>query len=129
MPRMIEVEHTSRSHHMSLSQAASGGDYVFVSGQFSSDEHGFLIADSFANEMRRAFSRVSDILAKCGLTLDDVVSVETYVQNVQWLDEYEDVSKSIMSPPFPSRTTLVGCLGGGVKYAVDVVAARRVLLV
>jgi len=125
MPRRIEVESLGNRTTGPFSDAVSAGDLIFVSGQASVSSDGKIIEDSFRNEMLRSFDNVKSVLQRCGLTLEDVVSTRAYVQNPADLDEYNTLYRDVFAPPYPARTTLVGCLAEGLKFEVDVIAARN----
>jgi 2-iminobutanoate/2-iminopropanoate deaminase len=108
--------------HLPFSPAVRAGGFVFVSGQASVDDTGKIVADTFEGEMRRSFDNIRRILAAAGLTLADVVQVRSYVDRPADLAEYNRIYAELFAPPYPARTTLVGCLGGVLKYEVDVVA-------
>lgn len=105
-----------------FSPAVAAGGFVFVSGMASADENGAIIHDSFENEARRTYRNVSAALAAAGLTFRDVVQVRCYLDRREDWDTHNAIYREFFSEPFPARTTLVGCLGGLVKYEVDVIA-------
>jgi len=107
-----------------FSPAVAAGPYVFVSGQASVDGNGAIVSDDFAGEMRRSFANVVAILEAAGLSLSDVVQVRSYVGQQADLAEYNRIYAGLFSPPYPARTTLIGCLGTLLKFEVDVVAYR-----
>lgn len=108
-----------------FSPAIAAGPFVFVSGQASVDAAGAIVDDSFAGEMRRSFENVAAILKAAGLGLADVVQVRSYVARQADLAEYNRIYAELFSPPYPVRTTLIGCLGDLLKFEVDVVAQRK----
>lgn len=111
--------------NLPFSPAVKVGNLVFVSGQASVDDHGAIIHDSFAGEMRRSFANVAKVLAGAGLTLAHVAKVSAYVGRQEDLAEYNEIYRTIFNSPFPARTTIVGCLGDVVKFEVDVIAVAE----
>jgi 2-iminobutanoate/2-iminopropanoate deaminase len=105
-----------------FSPAIRAGDYVFVSGMASADEHGRLIPDSFENEARRTYENIRRVLAAAGLDFSRVVQVRVYLSHQEDWDDHNRIYREYFSEPFPARTTLIGCLGDLVKYEVDLVA-------
>ena len=105
-----------------FSPAVRAGDFIFVSGQASVDASGKIVPDTFEGEFRRAFQNVERVLAGAGLALRDVVQVRSYVDRPADLTEYNRLYREMFHEPHPARTTLVACLGGVVKFEVDVVA-------
>jgi 2-iminobutanoate/2-iminopropanoate deaminase len=105
-----------------FSPAIRAGDYVFVSGMASADEHGRLIPDTFENEARRTFENIRRVLAAAGLDFSRVVQVRAYLSNQEDWDEHNRIYREYFNEPHPARTTLIGCLGDVVKYEVDLIA-------
>ena len=108
--------------HLPVSPAIRAGDFVFVSGQASVDETGKIVNDTFEGEFRRSLENTRKILEAAGLSLAHVVQVRSYVDNPADLPEYNKLYREYFKEPFPARTTIVNCLGGALKYEVDVTA-------
>jgi 2-iminobutanoate/2-iminopropanoate deaminase len=107
-----------------FSPAVAAGAYVFVSGQASVDAAGAIVLDDFAGEMRRSFDNLIASLGAAGLGLSDVVQVRSYVAQESDLAEYNRLYAEFFRPPYPARTTLIGCLGTLLKFEVDAIAHR-----
>ncbi len=108
--------------HLPFSPAIRAGDFVFVSGQASVDETGKIVNDTFEGEFRRSLENTRKILEAAGLSLAHVVQVRSYIDNPADLPEYNKLYRDYFKEPFPARTTIVNCLGGALKYEVDVTA-------
>ena len=108
--------------HLPFSPAVRAGEFVFVSGQASVDRSGQIVRDTFAGEFRRSIENVRAVLEGAGLTLADVVQVRSYVDQPADLVEYNRLYRDYFPESQPARTTLVGCLGGAVKFEIDVIA-------
>ncbi len=108
--------------HLPFSPAIKAGDFVFVSGQASVDETGKIVNDTFEGEFRRSLENTTKILDAAGLTFANVVQVRSYIDNPADLPEYNKLYRDYFKEPFPARTTIVNCLGGALKYEVDVTA-------
>jgi 2-iminobutanoate/2-iminopropanoate deaminase len=108
--------------HLPFSPAVRAGDLVFVSGQASVDAAGKIVVDDFAGEMRRSFENVAKVLAGAGLGLQDVIQTRNYVGRQEDLPEFNRIYAELFGPPYPARTTIMGCLGTLLKFEVDVVA-------
>jgi len=105
-----------------FSTAVRAGDFVFLSGMASVDEHGRLIPDTFENEARRTHQNIARALAAAGLGLGHVVQARCYLADQKDWDAHNRIYREFFFEPFPARTTLIGCLGAWVKYEVEVVA-------
>ncbi len=110
--------------HLPFSPATGAGGFVFVSGQASVDDAGAIVVDTFEGEFRRSIDNVKRILAAANLTLADVVQVRSYVDNPKDIPEYNRLYREYFSEPFPARATIVNCLGGALKYEIEVIAFR-----
>lgn len=108
--------------HLPFSPAIRAGGFVFVSGQASVDDGGKIVVDTFEGEFRRSMENARRILAAAGLTLADVVQVRSYVDNPADLPEYNRLYREYFAEPFPARTTIVNCLGGALKFEIDMTA-------
>ena len=120
----IEVINTPGvpTSHLPFSPAVRAGGFLFVSGQASVDETGKIVPDTFEGEARRSFENLRRVLRAAGLDLRDVVQVRGYVARQEHLAEYNRVYAEFFTPPYPARTTLVGCLRTLLKFEVDAVA-------
>lgn len=105
-----------------FSPAVRAGDFVFVSGQASVNDAGEIVNDTFEGEVRRSFDNLRRVLRGAGLDLSDVVQVRSYVARQEDLPEYNRIYAELFTPPYPARTTLIGCLGTLLKFEVDAVA-------
>ena len=121
----IEIINTPGvTSHLPFSPAVGAGGFVFVSGQASVDESGKIVADTFEGECRRSLDNLRRVLRAAGLDLRDVVQVRSYVARQEDLAEYNRIYAELFAPPYPARTTLIGCLGTLLKFEVDAVAYR-----
>lgn len=105
-----------------FSPAIRAGEFVFVSGQASVDDQGQIIRDSFEGEFRRSLENVRKVLQGAGLDLKDVIQVRAYVARQEDLPEYNRLYREYFFEPFPTRTTLIGCLGDVLSFEIDVIA-------
>ena len=122
--KVIRCEGVPTSH-LPFSPALQVGDWVFVSGQASVDSQGEIINDTFEGEFRRSIENLRAVLKGAGLDLRNVVQVRSYVDNPEDLEEYNRLYREYFNEPLPVRTTLVGCLGGALKYEVDATAYAK----
>jgi 2-iminobutanoate/2-iminopropanoate deaminase len=110
------------SSHLPFSPGIRAGGFLFVSGQASVDSTGKIVVDTFEGEFRRSMENARCILVAAGLTFADVVQVRSYVDNPTDLAEYNRLYREYFSTPFPARTTIVNCLGGALKFEIDLTA-------
>lgn len=105
----------------SFSSYICAGDFVFVSGQ-ASVEDGVIVPGTLEEELRRSIENVRKVLGDSGLRLSDVVKVGAYVDDPADVPEFNRLYREYFQDPLPARTTLTGCLGGLIKFEIDVVA-------
>ncbi|MDB4908965.1 MAG: Endoribonuclease [Gemmatimonadetes bacterium] len=95
------------------SPALRAGNLVFVSGQVPRDlDNGEMAPENVAEQTRQVLRNVERTLAAAGATLADVVSVTVYLSDIQDWDTFNDVYKTVFSPPYPTRTALGAGLHG-----------------
>lgn len=109
--------------HLPFSPAIQSGNYVFISGQASTDREGKIVSGTFEEECRRSFENLKIILEASGLSFKDVVQVRNYVGKQEYLASFNAIYKEFFNEPYPARTTLIGCLGNLLKFEVDAIAA------
>lgn len=117
----IEADSIVRSP-LPFSAAIQAGGFLFVSGMASVDRAGRIINDSFENEARRTYQNLASVLAAANTDFRSVVQVRCYLNDKEDWEAHNQVYREFFAEPYPARTTLIGCLGGLVKYEVDLVA-------
>lgn len=104
------------------SPAVKAGPLVFVSGQVPRDPMtGALIGNDVESQTRQVMTNVERALRAAGAELTDVVSVTVYLADVDDWGRFNEVYKTIMPQPYPTRTAL-GANLRGILVEVSVVA-------
>lgn len=107
------------------SRAIRAGDLIFVSGQVPRDlETGELMGTTLAEQTRGVLENVRRVLASAGATLDDVVSVTAYLEEIGDWGEFNAVYREAFTAPYPTRTT-VGASLHDVLVEITVIARAR----
>jgi 2-iminobutanoate/2-iminopropanoate deaminase len=107
------------------SRAVRAGEMIYVSGQVPRDlVTGELQGDTLAEQTRAVLENVRLVLAAAGATMDDVVSVTAYLEEIGDWGEFNTIYREAFRPPYPSRTTLGAALHD-VKVEISVVARVR----
>jgi enamine deaminase RidA (YjgF/YER057c/UK114 family) len=107
------------------SPAAVAGGTVWVSGCISTDEAGEIVADDFASQARRVYDGMRRALEAAGCSMDDVVSVTTYLTDRDDFDAFNDAFRAAFRAPFPSRATVLAeLIVPGLKIEATCVAVR-----
>lgn len=101
---------------------AKAGPFVYVSGQVPRDpKTGALVGDDVETQTRQVMTNVERALRAAGAELSDVVSVTVYLGNIDDWGRFNDIYKTIMPQPYPTRTALGADLRG-ILVEVSVVA-------
>ena len=119
--QVIQSEEFPKSQ-LPYSPAIRVGPWLYVSGQASVDSSGQIVSDDFAGEMRRALGNLQQVLSVAGFELSDVVQTRNYLGSQDNLTEFNRIYAEFFRPPYPARTTIMGCLGDLLKYEIDLVA-------
>ena len=89
------------------SPAIRAGDFVFVSGQVPKNPAtGELEGDDIRSQTRRVLEKLRLTLEGAGASLDDVVSVNAYLEDENDWGAFNEVYKQTFRPPYPTRTTV-----------------------
>lgn len=102
--------------------AVRAGDFVFVSGQVSKDEHGNMIAGTIEEETKHTILAIERILKEEGLTLGDVVRVTTYLEDPRDFGRYNKVFAEHFKDAILARTTIEARAVISTKIEMDAIA-------
>jgi 2-iminobutanoate/2-iminopropanoate deaminase len=95
------------------SPAVKAGGFVFVSGQVPRDPAtGALVGDDVEGQTTQVLSNVRRALEAAGASLADVVSMTVYLSDIDDWGRFNDVYKTVMTAPYPTRTALGADLRG-----------------
>lgn len=109
--------------HLPFSPAIRAGGLLFVSGQASVDDTGKIVPDTFEGEMRRSLENMRRILEGAGSGFARVVQVSAYVRDAANIARYNELYREYFTAPYPTRTTITGCLPPSLQFEVECVAA------
>src|SRR5215468_10821494 len=88
----------------SVPPAFEAAGYVFVSGQGPEGRNG--LPDKFADQVRQTLDNVKNALETSGLTMDHVVYVQVYLEDVRQLRELDEVFANYFLKDPPARAVL-----------------------
>lgn len=104
------------------SPAVRAGDLVFVSGQVPRDPTtGALLGESIEEQARGTLANLKRVLEAAGASLEQVVSCTVYLVDENDWGRFNEVYKSVFSPPYPTRT-VVGASLRGVMVEISAIA-------
>jgi 2-iminobutanoate/2-iminopropanoate deaminase len=104
------------------SPAVRAGNLLFISGQVPRDpKSGELPGPDFASQTRRVLENLRLALQAGGATFDHLVAVTVYLVNVDDWDAFNEIYRSTLRAPYPSRT-VVGASLRGILIEVSAIA-------
>lgn len=103
------------------SQGLIVGNRVYVAGQGPLDPETGKYPEGIENQTRQVLKNITNILAEGGATLDDVVKMTAHLTNFADFSGYDRVCKEVLTPPYPTRTTVCSGLNH-ILVEVDVIA-------
>lgn len=104
----MAITHYGATPQRPLSAAVRAGDWLYVSGQASTDpETGSVVSGTFAEEFDRAAENLRRVLAEAGADMSQVVKVMAFVSDERYLGEYNARYLDAFDHPRPARTTFV----------------------
>jgi reactive intermediate/imine deaminase len=109
------------------SQGIVAGGQVWVAGQVGIDpKTGAVAGPDVATQTGQALANIAAILAEAGATLEDVVSVQVFLDSMGDFAEYDAVYRALMPDPKPARATVgVSIAPFRVEIAATAVLPRR----
>ena len=98
------------------------GDFIFVSGQVAKDADGNMVEGSIEVETRATIESIARVLAADGATLDDVVRITTFLQDVRDFGRYNKVFAEHFKNAALARTTVEARAVINTKIEMDAIA-------
>lgn len=111
--------------NMPFSAGVRWGDTLYVSGMTAHDWQTRALPSSFEEEVQGAIDNVSRILKSDGMSLQDVVSVQVYLTDIDLFSRMNAVYIKNFPEPRPSRTTVgVARLVGNAHIEITATARK-----
>jgi len=123
--RLIDTPADGVKPVASYSPAVRIGDLVAVAGQAGIDPEANARVDGGVRaELRQARANIEVALTSCGCTMDDVIRVDVFLQDLEDFEVLNEEYRGWFSEPYPSRTTIGANLLSGLAVEVTVLAVR-----
>jgi 2-iminobutanoate/2-iminopropanoate deaminase len=108
------------------SQAVSVGDFLFLSGQLALDPAtGALVEGGIQAQTEQAFRNNEAILAKAGLTTENVVKTTVFLADINDFAAMNEVYAKHFSGDYPARSAVqVAALPKGGLVEIECIAAK-----
>lgn len=107
------------------SQAVEANGYVFTAGQIPVHPVTGKIPEGIQAQTRQSLSNVEAILASVGLTMENVVKVTVFLQDMKMFGDMNEVYGTFFSGEYPARSAVeVARLPKDVLIEIEAIAAR-----
>lgn len=104
------------------SPAVRAGNLLFISGQVPRDpKTGELPGPDLPAQTRRVLENLRLALEAGGATFDDLVQVTVYLVNVDDWDAFNEIYRTTLRPPYPTRA-VVGASLRGILIEISAIA-------
>ncbi|MFW5920133.1 MAG: Rid family detoxifying hydrolase [Halanaeroarchaeum sp.] len=109
------------------SQAVTDGSLVFTAGQIPLTPDGELLdEEDVAVQTRQSLENVKAILEEEGLTMQDVLKVTVFLDDIDDFDVMNDAYSEYFQDNPPARSAVqAGALPKGVDVEIEAIAAQR----
>lgn len=108
-----------------LANVVVSGDLVFVSGQPAFGKTLEIIPGDFRDQARAVLTNIGHCLRAAGCGFEDVVKVNAYVTEREYLPILREIFDEYFPPPYPAATAVLSGLGLiDMMIEVDVIARR-----
>lgn len=109
------------------SHAVDADPYIFLSGQTAmNSENEENLQGNIAEQTKRCFANLLDVLKEANLTTDDVVKVNIYLTDMNNFSAMNEVYKTFFNHPYPARTCVaVLALPLGAEVEIEMIAKRK----
>ncbi|WP_308800053.1 RidA family protein [Agromyces silvae] len=100
------IDHFGARPDRVLTPAVRAGDWLYVSGQASTDpETGAFVAGTFDEEFARSVANLDAVLAEAGAGREHLVRLGAFVRDEADLPRYNELYLAEFAHPRPARTT------------------------
>lgn len=110
-----------------FSQAIMAGNMLFISGTGGHDVNtGEIAGNDISSQAIKAMENIKSILAKAGMTFDDVVKTNIYLTNMDDFNTINKIYKNYFKRPLPARTCVeVNRLPVNFLIEIDMIAIKE----
>jgi len=108
----------------SLRVEEPSGTWIYVSGQFGTDEAGAIILGGLAAESKAALENVLKAVRDAGGTAADVVKITAYLTSLDDYPHYNEVRREVFGSNLPTSTAVAvaGLILTAASIEIDAVA-------
>jgi reactive intermediate/imine deaminase len=108
-----------------FSNAVIAGNAVYLAGHIGFDPGTRKVPEDIEQEARLMLDALRDTLTRCGLSMQDVVSLTLYCSDVSLFDRFNAVYRTYLRSPFPARAFIgSGPLLFGARFEIQGIAVK-----
>jgi len=96
--------------------ATSNGTIMITSGQTGRNISGVVVSDSFSEQARQAMENIRNIVESQGKTMDDVMKLTVYVNDIRYQSKYVEILGEFFSTDKRPAITLLSVTGLGDEH-------------
>jgi 2-iminobutanoate/2-iminopropanoate deaminase len=123
MPKIAITTADAPAPVASYSQAVRKGDILQVAGQGGTDPAtGEFVAGGVAEQTAQTLRNIETILRAGGAGFADVVMMRVYLTDTAHFTAMNEVYSTVVTAPFPARTTVYVGLPEGMLVEIDALA-------
>jgi len=116
----------SSANNLPFSDGILAGNTLYLAGQQGLDASGKLVAGGIGAETKTTLETLEKVLKAAGFELNDIVSVNVYLADIDEFGEMNKVYKAFMPDPKPARTTIqAGALVNHARVEISAIAVRE----
>jgi len=111
--------------NLPFSNAVIAGNTIYLAGHIGFDPVTRKVPEDVEQEARLMLDALRDTLTRCGLTMQDVVSLTVYCSDVSLFDRFNVVYRAYLRAPFPARAFIgSGPLLFGARFEIQGIAIK-----
>ncbi len=115
-----------RNHEYPFSDGVLVGDTLYLSGRIGMDASTGRAAENVEEEARLMLEGFRNVLAKAGMTMDDLVYATVYCTDLSLFPRFNAVYRTFFHKAFPARAFLgVKDLVLGARFEIQGMAVKR----
>lgn len=115
-----------RSHDYPFTDGVLAGDTLYLSGRIGLDPKTGRAAAEVEEEARLMLDGFREVLAKAGMSMDDLVYATVYCTDLSLFERFNKVYRTFFRREFPARAFLgVADLVLGARFEIQGMAVKR----
>ena len=90
-----------------LSAGFRAGDFIYTSGQVGRNFLTGKVGDTIQEQTKQALENINSVLKNAGASMNDVVKITVFLQDVKDFDEMNKIYVTFFDEPKPARSCIV----------------------